>query len=116
MSLKINKKQFKQWIAALDSGEYRQGCGELQNSSGYCCLGVGCMAIITESNQRIEYGRLRGLVPLDQPGAPKWLKLINDDFYRRVGAQVSEFNDLRGYTFPEIATLLELVYVHKMLD
>lgn len=30
MSLKINKRQFKLWIAALDSGEYKQGHCRLQ--------------------------------------------------------------------------------------
>lgn len=33
----------KRWIAALRSGEYQQGQGELKTSSGtYCCLGVLC--------------------------------------------------------------------------
>lgn len=35
-------KEFKEkWIAALRSGEYQQGIGELCNSDNkYCCLGV----------------------------------------------------------------------------
>jgi hypothetical protein len=38
------KPEFKTaWIAALDSGEYRQGTAWLnQIDKGYCCLGVLC--------------------------------------------------------------------------
>ncbi len=31
-----------QWIAALRSGEYRQGEGKLRDGGNYCCLGVLC--------------------------------------------------------------------------
>jgi hypothetical protein len=33
----------KKWVAALRSGEYLQGTGQLKNADGeYCCLGVLC--------------------------------------------------------------------------
>ena len=32
----------KKWVAALRSGEYRQTQGILQDSNGFCCLGVAC--------------------------------------------------------------------------
>lgn len=114
--MKINKRQFKKWIAALDSGEYWQGKEQLQDVTGHCCLGVGCNVTIPSNKQRLNGDRLFGVVPFDQPHAPEWLKLINDDFYKKAGMQISEFNDSYGYTFPEIATLLELVYIHKILD
>lgn len=31
-----------QWLAALRSGEYKQGQGKLRVSEGFCCLGVLC--------------------------------------------------------------------------
>jgi len=31
---------FKEWVTALESGEYPQGIMSLKSSSGYCCLGV----------------------------------------------------------------------------
>lgn len=30
------------WLAALRSGNYRQGMGWLRTSNGFCCLGVLC--------------------------------------------------------------------------
>lgn len=40
------KAEIKQrWVAALRSGDYKQGCGELYNPNEdtYCCLGVLCV-------------------------------------------------------------------------
>ena len=39
--MKLTELQ-QQWIGALKSGEYTQTTGVLQNSEGYCCLGVAC--------------------------------------------------------------------------
>lgn len=38
----MTNEQFDQWIAALESGEFKKGSGELYNSldDAYCCLGV----------------------------------------------------------------------------
>lgn len=117
MSLKINKREFKKWIAALDSGEYKQGRCELQSRVGYCCLGVGCAVTIPNKLiRRTDSGLIYGALPGDQPAAPKWLVLIMGDFQIKTGRSLIAFNDSEGFTFPEIATLLELVYVHKILD
>lgn len=116
MSLKINKRELKQWIAALDSGEYRQGAGKMQDIGGrYCCLGVGCKLFIPTSLLSIDNGRIQGAYPDMQPAAPMWLQQVNDDFDEKTFRSLSTLND-DGFTFPEIATLLELVYVHKILD
>ncbi len=32
----------KQWVAALRSGQYRQGTGRLRTDNKFCCLGVLC--------------------------------------------------------------------------
>lgn len=32
----------KQWVLALNSGEYAQSGGSLRSPTGYCCLGVLC--------------------------------------------------------------------------
>ncbi|HEX6431806.1 MAG TPA: hypothetical protein VF008_29145 [Niastella sp.] len=116
MSLKINKRQFKKWIAALDSGEYKQCQLQLQDAYGYCCLGVGCKVVIHEKMQFKKDDRLYGTFPNDQLMALAWLTGINDDFEKKTGRYISWLNDSDGYTFPEIATLLELVYIHKILD
>lgn len=115
MSLQINKRQFKKWIAALDSGEYKQGHCALQSNLGYCCLGVGCKLFIPGKLLDRDGARILGAYPDMQPAAPMWLQQVNDDFHEKTGKSLSDLND-DGFTFPEIATLLELVYVHKMLD
>lgn len=115
--MRINKRQLKKWIAALDSGEYRQGVCVLQDESGYCCLGVGCKVIIPEEELKLNFrGQVYGHMPEEQRAAPFWLKKINLDFERKTGETLTHLNDDIGYTFPEIATLLELVYIHKILD
>lgn len=116
MSLKINKREFKKWIAALDSGEYRQCQLQLQDGYGYCCLGVGCMVTIPEKSKLKKKGCLVGCFPNEQPAAPAWLKGISADFEEKTGQSLPWLNDVRDFTFPEIATLLELIYIHKILD
>lgn len=37
---RMNKLVKKLWVAALRSGKYKQGKGQLKTDRGYCCLGV----------------------------------------------------------------------------
>lgn len=89
MSLKINKRQFKKWIAALDSNKYGP-------------------------SRRKFYGR--PLLQFGWPVDPEWLFRLDDDFYEKTGKSFFGLYNVWDYTFVEIATLLELVYVHKILD
>jgi hypothetical protein len=41
MAYRMNKWQ-KQWLEALESGEYRQTVEKLHDDKGFCCLGVAC--------------------------------------------------------------------------
>ena len=42
--MKLPKEFKEKWLAALRSGEYKQGSGLLLDSSNnYCCLGVACI-------------------------------------------------------------------------
>jgi hypothetical protein len=117
--MEINKRQLKKWIAALDSGQYSQSGGVLHNHLGYCCLGVGCRVLIPDELLRFTSGSTRfiaGALPDSQPNAPEWLNGINDDFRDKTGRTLSPLNDSGGFSFSELATLLELVYIHKILD
>ena len=38
MNIEVKKK----WVAALRSGDYKQGQGHLKGGDGFCCLGVLC--------------------------------------------------------------------------
>lgn len=118
----INQKQFNSWLKALRSGEYGQGKYALNPNPGiYCCLGVACDVVIPKNEQDrgvIAYNPplLIGGAPTDQASAPKWLKMISSDFYRRTGKSLIEMNDSDDFTFEEIAELLELVYVRGVLS
>lgn len=53
--VKMNPEVKVKWLAALESGEYRRGTGQLLNkdksdpdANGYCCLGVLCDLAIKE--------------------------------------------------------------------
>lgn len=123
---KIDEKQFMKWIKALRSGKFKQGKGALQTEQGYCCLGVACAVLIPEGRQEISCKMLEGEMPRDQPQSPDWLKDISNDFVQRQiraqrgysGAEQSltGLNDSTAADFDEIADLLELVYVHGMLE
>lgn len=116
--MKVNIRQLKKWIAALDSGKYKQGYCLLQMyDNKYCCLGVACKVLIPAYKQDVELdGILKYTTPKDQKYAPDWLKNISDDFNRKTGKHLTYLNDHEDFSFAEIATLLELVYIHKMLD
>lgn len=87
--MKPNIRQLKKWIAALDSSDYGP-------------------------KMRKFYGR--PLVMFNWPVTSEWLFRLDDDFIIKTGRSVHALYNVYDYTFPEIATLLELVYVHKMLD
>jgi len=114
----IPTRQFNKWMKALRSGEYSQTVGQLQDSKGYCCLGVACRVVIEKEKiiHLCSTSNLYGGFPASQPGSPKWLKEIGLDFEDRVGLSLVYVNDNQELSFDEIADTLEAVYVHKVLD
>lgn len=97
----------KEWIAALESGRYRQtkeflaGQSE-KNKTAYCCLGVAC--------------RVAGLSIKDINGTSNVCDLPHkdrDDFRKQFNTDeqielaLAALNDQRGYTFKQIANLLK---------
>lgn len=129
MRKKITKKQAQQWADALRSGKYFQTEKVLQNEEGYCCLGVACDIFIPRYDmQKDNNNYIWGYTPKSQLNAPKWLRDINDDLYLKCkdASELQSFNDdgniyftslndRMGYSFDEIADIIELVYVHKAL-
>lgn len=138
--MKVSKKNILKWTAALRSGEYKQSTGVLQGYGGFCCLGVACAEFIPEG--KVERSqvlhepdgtrRMLGVMPEQQPAAPRWLQQVSDDFRSKTGIGLASLNDAspsafqdflnigmdcaQPFTFDEIADLLEAVYVHKVLD
>ena len=67
------------WIAALTSGEYKQGQGYLRLGDTYCCLGVLCdllgWKLSKVSNAVDKYKRLTALLGDEN----EKLQRLNDD-------------------------------------
>lgn len=115
--LKLNLTQFNKWIKALRSGKYSQTKNSLEDSDGFCCLGVACKVLIPKYKLFIDdYGFIQGEIPENQGNSPVWLNKINDNFSIITSKSLVDLNDNKNFTFDEIADVLELVYIHKMLD
>jgi hypothetical protein len=122
--MEFNKKQLKQlktWILALRSDKYSQTKMMLNNSKGYCCLGLACKILIPKNKLELDEKYINGGYPSNQKYAPEWLKEINNDFLNHTksnkldGKSLTCLNDSENFTFNEIADQLELVYIHKIL-
>lgn len=105
----MNKELLKRWVAALRSGEYKQGTEALceygeDGSAAYCCLGV---------LQNIEPGieqEDNGEELLDEVSLRQFLGVNDDDgFYQR---QYAKLND-GGMPFAEIADRLENLWLNN---
>lgn len=115
--MEINKKYIQKWVKALRSGKYKQTKRALQDSSGFCCLGVACKVFIpTKKIVKKENGTMMGAIPSSQPSAPTWLKRISPDVGNQTGLSLMKLNDIEKFTFDEIADVLEAVYIHEALN
>lgn len=103
-----DREQFRNWIKALRSGEFKQGSCYLQDyEGGYCCLGVACKVTIPGDLISLDqYKRMSGTMPIYQTYSPRW---IIDIANVQLGslASLPVLNDTEGYTFSMIADLLE---------
>lgn len=103
----MNKELLKRWVAALRSGEYKQGrsvlCDRDIESSDvkYCCLGV-----LRDIEPSIK---VHSLHPADLLGTDSLRQHIGGDIDQR---DLAEKND-HGMTFPEIADYIEKMYLNN---
>lgn len=106
-----------QWVAALRSGEYKQGQRALSHSGRYCCLGVLCeLAVKAGAIERVT--RTDGTY-LYGSGENGWLLPsevvdwagVGSGNPRANGHELFAYNDgvagVRRHTFTEIADLIE---------
>jgi hypothetical protein len=102
--VELNEDFKKRWIAALRTGDYKQGSSMLFNEKNnrYCCLGVAC--IIEGLSPNILMGR----------GYPNELSTdVKTDNLRELGpveGELAELNDHDGLSFSQIADYIELNY------
>lgn len=115
----MNKKVAKQWVEALRSGKYKQGELFLCEDEKYCCLGV-----LNELHPELDLagGLVSSLYNYKRIGLDSSHGLLsnsaNCDFNSYSGIvntstfdlSLSMLND-SGYTFDEIADIIEIEYV-----
>jgi hypothetical protein len=99
------------WVAALRSGEYKQGYMKLYNQKEqtYCCLGVLCQLYANEKG--IAFGEVTEpwSVALT-PSVRDWAGLRSVNPYIRFDGNIHDamsLNDNEKLTFPQIADLIE---------
>lgn len=117
------KENMKALIAALRSGEYAQGDLALCNGGRYCCLGVAADLTVkagegewlNEANGSYISFLYNGSVEALRAFLPspllKKFGLFEDDSDDDAWSLV-RLNDSGGYTFTEIADLLERKYIN----
>lgn len=107
----MNKDVAVKWVKALRSGEYTQIGHTLQNSQGYCCLGVLCKiggidgVLINTLSGQIKGGALD-----DQPAIKEWagMRTGSGKFkFKHQNNNLMALNDHEEYTFEQIADVIE---------
>lgn len=105
------------WVAALRSGEYKQGEGRLHSADGeFCCLGVACMlaqkagvvpAPVEDEDGDWEYGTGEDTSAAFLPDVVRrWLGLTTCHGFITDGSGLATRND-NGSTFVQIADVIE---------
>lgn len=104
------------WVAALNSGEYKQGTLWLRNNDKFCCLGVLCdLAVkagvttqepLSPTNpQVVMYGGTHtGALPAN---VVKWAGIQADQRVPSLNRAFSILNDQDGLDFQQIADIIE---------
>lgn len=119
---KTDLSQLERWILALRSGKYKQGKNELYNPKKdvYCCLGVLCK--VNKTPVLNDAGNTVG-VPAQIRTSTKFASNVNGLFAETeiiVGAgtnnTLTHLNDNMHASFDEIADLLELTFIHKVME
>ena len=104
----------RKWVAALRSGAYRQAKAVLYDGAGYCCLGIACVALGLLPDKERHFDTFSALLP---PSIAKrlgfgesWLEGKLDKPVAGEGC-LSSLNDLAGYTFAQIADVIEEQFI-----
>lgn len=104
------------WVAALRSGQYKQGTKVLRSHDNkFCCLGVLCnlhaqehpeFAAMQTDPRRYD---MMGSLPPKRVLAWSGLRTDTADYGKGTGECLTALND-NGYTFEEIANIIENKY------
>ena len=99
----------RKWIAALESGKFKQAKGRLFDGKGYCCLGVACVVMGEKptdySGDYLFLGEMENL----PPKIAKSLRLrtrSGDANKLTMGFRLTELNDESSLSLEEIGGML----------
>jgi len=109
----MNKEIKEQWIAALTSGKYKQGIGQLRSGNKFCCLGVLCnlhaQAHPEIAEKQTRPGKYMGEDSFLPNEVMEWAGLDSDDGGYVVCDEnvtlLAERND-DGFSFRKIAKII----------
>ena len=100
----------RKWAAALASGEYKQGKGQLRKGDKFCCLGVLCNLhaqehpeIAAKQKHKSTYLGEKGELP---EHVQEWAGMNSADGYITYNAGLIGMNDIEGKSFAEIAKVI----------
>lgn len=96
-------ERLEEWIAALRSGKYQQGYGQLREFDSYCCLGVACDLYDATGWESVRDGLFRQQDGALMPRVVKKAYRITD---RDVGMLINR-NDGEHLNFAALADYIE---------
>ena len=111
----LNEDQEK-WLTALESGEYKQITGLLFGRGGFCCLGVGCVALGMESVEIDGVGDLGCSIETRMIESRLKLRTRNGGSRGEIAVSLIGLNDDCDFDFKEIAAVIRddpSVYFHE---
>jgi hypothetical protein len=115
----VNNEVKAKWVAALRSGEYKQGLTRLKTvyegiDPKFCCLGVLCDLHDKELNCEQSFESIAGELP---DHVKEWAGLEENNPYMRQPASlaypkewrthISVLNDIKQFSFNQLADLIE---------
>ena len=113
-SEKLPEKFKKEWLAALRSGDYKQGRGRLMTKIGivteseYCCMGVACKIYYKDFNVLDSgYPGYSDLPPAVIDCLRSDISDVRPGAVMSVMSYLSNMNDVMGRNFNDIADWIE---------
>lgn len=116
MANKLKPEIKKKWVAALRSGEYKQARRLLHGGGGYCCLGVLCEVMakdtgldfgeFADENEEMPNHELIDTV-FDCETLESHTWAVTPPGEGKVPTSLAMLNDSDGFTFDQIADLIE---------
>lgn len=101
----MNEAVAKQWVAALRSGRYEQGRGQLLLDGKFCCLGVLCdisgLGRWQDGHYMVGDGKYNTLPPV---AVTDWAEL---EIYVSLSSRNDGISGYLPHTFAQIADLIE---------